>query len=302
MPTLRASQAPHGPQLMYAGSAVDQEVHDHGLVWARIRERGLRGDDESLGYLEFSVDADHPDEVTEEMAVDVGLWRQANPSLGDLISVEHMEREQRSMAPRAFAIELLGAGDYPATDGMADTLITADQWNDLADETSVLQDPVCLSFDVSPDRRTSIAAAGINDRGKLHVEVIHARAGTGWVPERLAALYQAHEVVEIVCDGFGPSASIAKRVDEAGIKVRRINSGEYAEACGVFLDAVGEGELRHIGQDELSAAVRGARARPLVDRWAWSRTKSVADVGPLIAGTIAVWSAAAQDLGGIEIW
>jgi hypothetical protein len=159
-----------------------------------------------------------------------------------------------------------------------------------------------LAYDVSPDRRTSIAAAGLNDRGKLHVEIIHARAGTGWVPERLAELYQRHEVIEVVCDGFGPSASIAKRVDEAGIKVRRINSGEYAEACGVFLDQAGEDNLRHIGQDELSAAVRGARARPLVDRWAWSRTKSVSDVGPLIAGTIAVWSAAAQDLGGIEIW
>jgi hypothetical protein len=65
------------------------------------------------------------------------------------------------------------------------------------------------------------------------------------VAERLAELYRAHEVVEIVCDGFGPSASIAKRVDERGITVRRVNSGEYAQACGLFVDAVGERSLRH---------------------------------------------------------
>jgi hypothetical protein len=133
MPTLRASQAPHGPQLAYAGSAVDQEIHEHGIVWARIRERGLRGDDPSLGYLEWSVDAEHPDDVSDEMMEDRDLWRQANPALGTRISVEHMEREFRSMAPRGFAVELLGVGDWPATDGSADVLIDREEWDAVED-------------------------------------------------------------------------------------------------------------------------------------------------------------------------
>lgn len=209
------------------------------------------------------------------------------------------------MSPRGFAVELLGAGDWPATDGSSDAVITLDAWRDCEDEESVLVDPICLAFDVSPDRRTSIAAAGVNEQGKLHVEVIHARSGTGWVVERLAELYKRHEVLEIVCDGFGPSASIASRVDDAGITVRRVNSGDYAQACGAFLDAVGEKTLSHLGQDELSAAVRGARSRPLVDRWAWSRTKSVSDVGPLIASTLALWDAVENEIdtaGGIHIY
>ncbi len=303
MPTIRASKAERGPQLWYTGSAVDQEIHDNGIVWARVRERGIAGGDESLAYFEWSIDVEHPDDVTDEMMLDHELWRQVNFAIAHgRVTEEHMEWERRAMSPRGFIVELLGGGDYPATDGSADNLIALDDWKDLEDEHSELQDPVCIAFDVSPDRRTSIAAAGLNQRGQVHVEVIHARAGTGWVADRLAELYERHEVIEIVCDGFGPSSSIAKRADEAGITVRRVNSGEYAQACGVFVDAIGEKTLRHLGQDELTAAVRGARARPLVDRWAWSRTKSVADVGPLIAGTLAVWSANEQDFGSIHIF
>ena len=43
MPIIRASKTPRGPQLWYAGSAVDQETMDHGVVWTRVRERGIAG-------------------------------------------------------------------------------------------------------------------------------------------------------------------------------------------------------------------------------------------------------------------
>ena len=86
--------------------------------------------------------------------------------------------------------------------------------------------------------------------------------------------------------------------------VKRLNAGEYAQACGLFLDPVGEQTIRHIGQTELDAAVRGARSRPLVDRWAWSRTRSNVDISPLVAATLAVWSAAENQVGdgSMAIW
>lgn len=302
MPTLRASKAPRGPQLVYTGSAVDQEIHDHGLVWSRIRERGLQGDDESLGYVEFSVDGEHPDELSDHQMNDRELWKKANPSLGTRITEEHMAREQRSMDPRTFAVELLGVGDWPATDGAHDQLISPEQWAQIEDHESVLYDPVCLAFDISPERHASIIAAGRNNQGKFGVEVVHSRAGTGWVAERMADLYREHEVAEVVCDGFGPSAAIARLIDEAGITVRRMDSGDYGKACGFFVDAVGERTLRHIGQQELDHAIRGAKARPLVDRWAWSRTKSTVNISPLVAATLALWSAHENDVGEVAIY
>jgi hypothetical protein len=302
MPTLRASKAPHGPQLVYTGSAVDQEIHDHGVVWTRIRERGLQGQDPSLGYLEFSVDAEHPDDVSDEMALDRSLWQQANPGLGVRIDEEHMAKEQRSMDPRTFAVELLGVGDYPATDGSGDVIVKYEDWKAIEDPESVLMDPVCLAVDVSPERHASIIAAGRNENGKFGVEVVHSRSGTGWVADRMTELYREHEVAEVVCDGFGPSAAIARLIDDAGIKVRRMDSGDYGKACGFFVDAVGEKTLRHIGQQELDHAIRGAKARPLVDRWAWSRTKSTVNTAPLVAATLALWSAHENDVGEIAIF
>jgi hypothetical protein len=237
------------------------------------------------------------------MALDHALWQRVNFAIGrGRVTLEHMEWERRAMSFRGFVVELLGAGDYPATDGSADVLVSADDWNALEDPESVLLDPICLAVDVSPDRKTAIMAAGRNDKGQWHTEIVHAGAGTGWVTQRLVELYGKHEVVEIVCDGYGPSAAIARKADDAGIKVRRLDAGEYGQACGMFVDMIGEGTLRHLGQEQLLAAIRGAKARPLVDRWAWSRTKSTVDISPLVAATLALWSAVENDIGEVQIF
>ncbi len=298
MPIIRASKAERGPQLWYTGSAVDQEKMDHGIVWTRVRERGMAGQDPMLCYFEWSIAAEHPDDVSDEMMADVELWKSVNFAIGrGRVTVKHMEWERRAMSARGFAVELLGAGDYPPTDGAADMLVSIEEWLALEDPTSVLADPICLAFDVSPDRRVAIVAAGLNEDGKLHVEVVAAGAGTGWVQARLIELYAKHEVEEIVCDGYGPSAAIARKVDDAGITVRRLDSQEYGVACGMFVDAIGETALVHLGQDEMTLAIRGAKARPLVDRWAWSRTKSNVDISPLVAATLAHWSAVDCNVG-----
>jgi hypothetical protein len=303
LPIIRASKAVRGPQVCYAGSAVDQEVHDHGIVWTRVRERGTAGGDEALAYLEWSLDFEHPDDVPDEVADDPAMWRQVNFAMvhGRVLE-EHMAWERRALSDRGFKIELLGVGDYPATDGGPDVLVSQEEWAAVHDPDSVMADPVCIAFDISPDRHSSVVAAGRSETGQMMVEVIHARAGTGWLEERLVELYREHEVQEVVCDGFGPAAAIATRVDEAGITVKRLDSGDYGKACGLFVDHVGERTLRHIGQQELDAAIRGAKARPLVDRWAWSRTKSTVNISPLVAATLALYSAVENDVGEVAIF
>ncbi len=303
LPTVRASSAQRGPQLWYAGSAADQENHEHAIVWTRLRERAVAGDDEGLAYFEWSLDFDHPDDVPDEVASDTDEWLRVNWAIErGRVQVEHMARELRALGRRQFCVELLGVGDYPDTELTGDAIIDLETWLGLEDAESKVEDPVCIAFDVSPNRRTSIAVSGMNERGKPHVEVIHSRAGTGWVAERLAELYQNHDVLEVVCDGFGPAGMLATKIEEAGVTVRKLKTGEYADACGRFADEVGEKRVVHIGQDELTTAVRGARTRPLVDRWAWSRSKSRTDPGPLIASTLALWSATEQEFGEVHIY
>ena len=303
MPIIRASKAERGPQIWLSGSAVDQETHDHGVVWTRVRERGIAGDDPALAYFEWSLDFEHPDDVSDEVALDQALWRRVNFAIErGRVPVEHMEWERRAMSFRGFVVELLGVGDYPETDVSADVLVSVDDWLALEDPGSVVLDPVCIAFDVSPERQTAIVAAGRNERGLMHVEVLAAGAGTGWLTARLVELYAKHEVAEIVCDGYGPSAAMARKADDAGITVRRLDTNEYGKACGAFVDAVGEETLRHLGQEEMFAAIRGAKARPLVDRWAWSRTKSTVNIAPLVAATLALYSAVENDVGEVAIF
>jgi len=294
MPTVRASKAPRGPQLWYAGSAVDQMAQEQGIVWARIRERGIAGAPD-LAYFEWSLEYDQPEDVPEDVLSDPKNWRKVNVAIerGRVLE-EHMYRELASMPRRAFIVELLGVGDWPATDGRSDVVISDEQWGNCQDQHSELVNPICISFDVSPDRRSSISAAGYNTDGKWHVEVLQKLAGTSWLPARLAELDEEHEPLEIICDGYGPSNSLVNAIEQQGVAIRRVESRELAQACGRFVDAVEADELRHLGSLDLWNAIRGAATRPLVDSWAWSRKNSTVDISPLVSATLALWSATSK--------
>lgn len=291
LPTLSARP---NPQVWYMGSAVDQLVHEHGVVFARIRERGLSGADDSLAFFEWSAEStDHdgatlsPSQVPPDVAASEDSWRQANPALGIRISAEHIEHERRSMDPRTFAVERLGIGDWPETDPDAGSVIDLVRWRSLADATSAMVDPICFAFDVTPDRAySSICAAGRRADGLIHVEVIDQRRGTGWLAARIAELRERHSPSAILCDASGPAASI-----DAG-KVEQVTTADYTKACGVIFDLVEDELLRHLGTIELDTAIRGAAKRPLVDAWAWSRKSSKVDISPLVAVTLAAWSIA----------
>lgn len=289
LPTLSARP---NPQVWYMGSAVDQLVHEHGVVFARIRERGLAGSDDSLAFFEWSaeaVDADGaelgPSQVPAALACDEEAWRQANPALGIRISAEHIENERRSLDPRTFAVERLGIGDWPVTDPDAGAVIDLARWRSLTDVSSTMVDPVCFAFDVTPDRSSSsICAAGRRADGLVHVEVIEQRRGTSWVPARIAELRERHRPAAILRDSSGPAASI-----EIAGKVEDIATADYVKACSVLFDLVEDEMLRHLGTIDLDTAIRGAAKRPLVDAWAWSRKTSKVDISPLVGVTLAAW-------------
>jgi 2-polyprenyl-6-methoxyphenol hydroxylase-like FAD-dependent oxidoreductase len=103
-----------------------------------------------------------------------------------------------------------------------------------------------------------------------------------------------HSPQLIVCDGYGPAASMLGDLDEAGVQVTALDSKQYADACGRLVDVVTEDTLRHLGSLDLWNAIRGAKTRPLSDRWAWSRKNSTVDISPLVAATIALWAAMGQ--------
>ena len=111
------------PQVWYMGSAVDQTEQADGVAFARVRERALNGNHDRLAYFEWSLDVETPDEVSDEAAQDPKVWAQTNPALGIRITPEYLEAEARELDARGFAVERLGVGDWPPTDGSGTQVI-----------------------------------------------------------------------------------------------------------------------------------------------------------------------------------
>lgn len=282
--------AMHNRQRWYTGSAVDQLVHAEGVVFARVRDRALRGDDDRLAYFEWSIDHERPEHVDDETAASEDAWAQANPGYGIRISSEAIEDELRALDPRTFAVERLGVGDWPDPSPDVSSVIPLERWAALVDETSELADPVCFAFDVAPDRATAaIAAAGRRSDGLFHVEIIEHRRGTGWLAPELGRLHAKWTPLAVMFDAVGPASALEHRCEECGFSPEAVSAADHARACGLLVDSVDEEQLRHLGSQELLAALKGATRRALGDAWAWSRKNSSIDICPLVAATLALW-------------
>jgi hypothetical protein len=303
-PTLRASTARHGAKTIYAGSAVDQTVHQHGVSFAFIREKGI-AKSPRVSWVEWSAPLDHPDEMTADLLRDRSLWRQGNPSMDEgLIAEQTMADEIETMPARVAAVELFGVGDWPRTDGQVERKIDLEAWCALINTSSRLVPPYTLTFDVSPERMLAVALTGRNEDGKFHTEIHEHRAGMKWFVPWLVERWErsGHDIYTIAADGIGPAGSLRVELEEAGIPVEWITSSQLGEMCGYFVDVVAAGDLEHLGSQELRDAIAGAAERPLNDRWAWKRISSSVDISPLVAATIGVGIAAGVTVGDLAIF
>lgn len=305
LPTLSAQSVHGNPQVWYTGTAVDQLIHEHGQVFARIRARGISGDDPALAYFEWSaadatdgegqpITPEHP--MVADLLEDARAIAAANPSLGIRISEDYVAEERRSMDPRTFAVERLGIGDWPALESTGESPISIKAWDGCADRRSKIAGEVAFAFDVTPDRRwATISVSGARQDGLVHGEVVERRRGTGWVVDRLVGLADEHEPVGVICDQRSPAASLVRELVDAGIEVTMTDTNEHAEACGLLFDLVEQDRFRHLGTPELAAAIKGAARRALGDAWGWSRRLSGTDISPLVSLTLAVWGASRLD-------
>lgn len=300
LPTLAARP---DPQVWYTGSAVDQKVHEHGVVLARIRERGLGGTDPRLAYFEWS--ADETAARRPGGAVDRRLWAAANPGLGIRISEEHVASEQRSMDPETFLAERLSVGDWPSSDEQSDRVIPDDVWAACGDTKSVIVGRVVFGVDVAPDRsRAAVCAAGRRADGLISVEVVEAAAGTGWVADRVADVSGRAEGSLVVFDARSAAASLAADIRDRGVVPVEVGTADLVRACGMFFDSVSKGSLRFPApQPELTLALQSARVRPVGDAWAWARARrSGTDISPLVAATLAAGRVSELDDRPPRVW
>jgi hypothetical protein len=146
-----------------------------------------------------------------------------------------------------------------------------------------------FGIEISEQRdRCAIAKAWRETPGRMAVKLVwHGPPQVA--PTVMDALYVADDPVEVAMDPRSQSATLCRQLGELGIVAKRLGPEDVAVAHGEFMDAAAVGELRHFGQPELTAAVRGAQQRPLAGATALER-RVVVDQSPLTASEFAVWA------------
>lgn len=278
-------------QRWYAGSAVDQMTMDNGVVLARVRERGIRGDEERLAYFEWSLDLDNPEDLEPDTVLDEAALAQSNPAYGIRITREAVEDETRTLAPRTAAVERHNVGDWPPTSGLTDFVIDPETWSTLAQPqfgSEGLQP--CFAYDVAPDQSWASILAGLPcDDEVPMLEVVERRAGVRWLVDRLVELSEAHQPFAVLCADSSPAMMFVHLIEERGVPVTVVSTQDHAKACQLLVSLVENQAVRHRGEPDLLSAVKGAARKHLGDSWLWSRKNSKVDISPLVAATLAAW-------------
>lgn len=285
-------------QVIYASSA--------GMAKSRVlrgvRDRGRAGAERTT-YAEWLAErrecatraCDHLIDTPGCALDDKDLWRKAciitaRRDWADMAAIANLRRE---LDPDEFARECLGWWDEP----LGDAAIPERIWSPMLDPKSSTAEPM-FALDVSPDRNwAAIVVAGRREGDdRTHVEItgndreFDYRPGTTWLRFRCRDLLAKRGELTLHIAQGSAAESLVPDLEEDGIRIERIPNADVIAACGRFYDLAHGNRLAHLGQDELTNAVTGARQKALGERaFTWIRAGSMGDISPLYAATLAVW-------------
>lgn len=317
MPTMSAVA---NPQMWYTASAGMQD----SVQLNRVRQRGIAGTDDSLVWLEWSIEPHNefcrPDCTEHDNTDDPAAWAKANPALGIRLSVEHVRREFIKMGRTQFERERLGVGDWPA-DILGWQVIPEDVWNKCAwREPGEPPRPTrfAVAVDVTPDQSaSSIVVAGLLPDGRILIErgkdalgLDDHRPGVSWVAPRLRELKEKYgrRICAMVIDPSSPASVLLTELEQdgwdrpprtpasthpkLGLEIVKPATRDVGQAFGQFYSWIGEGKILHLSQEDINFAVAGGTRREIGDgQFAWSRKATTIDISPLCAATLAAWAA-----------
>lgn len=252
-------------------------------------------EDTALGLFEWSAAPDM--DINDPRA-----WAQGSPSLGYTIDFATMKAACADDPEDVFKTECLcqwvtAAVTPPFPIGA---------WESGQDEQSSIAPDSALwwGVDVSDDRnRSSIAVCGLRADRTLHVELVEYRPGVGWLQswfaERAPKYHGMRVALQVKGSPVAAMVDIIAAVD--GVEIVPCQGADVAGWCGRMWDAVAACDdanesdstpVFHRPQPALDLAANIAATRPLGDgAWAWDRRKSLEDISPLVACTMALGAA-----------
>ena len=237
-----------------------------------------------VAFIEYGapIDADPDDPET--------YW-QHHPSVGWLTSIERIlgARQGHILAGEPEEADRAYLSWWPARKA-PDPVIPIAAWNDAganSDEVDWSGAPM-WSIDVSPDRdRTSIGLAGEIDQEHVWLEVPASEYGTGWAVRHLEKLRGEFGGHQVVIDGAGGAGALEQPLKDAGFEVIRLSVREVHDACQAMYDELLQQLVRHGSDPVLNSAMLSAVKRKTDGGFHWVRGRSLADITPFYAVTLA---------------
>lgn len=238
-------------------------------------------------FLEYAAppDADRADPET---------WWRTHPALGYTITEAAIQSDFEGMSAEPEEFDRAYLGWWP-TKKVAEWVIPQTTWHDnrVPDGEFAWDGTPVWSIDVAPERDVaSIGMAGSAVDGRVFVDVIERRPGPPtWCVEQLETLRRRWGGQHV---GLIDSArSLTPDLEAAGFTVHRLTAQDRMDACGAFYDDAMDRRLRHVHDDDLDDALAAATKRFLTQEggFVWARGKSLRDITPLYAATVArfVW-------------
>lgn len=149
---------------------------------------------------------------------------------------------------------------------------------------------VAFGAEISQDRQLcSIVAAWREPGGRVVAELRMPQVHPSLAAGRMVQLKARYRPLAVVIDPKSQAVTLIKPLKDAGIVALEPSARDVAVAHGEFLDMIVAGDLAHLGQKEMTDAVRAAMARPLAGAQALERKVAV-DQSPLVAAELAVWA------------
>ena len=263
---------------------------DPGEVFTNLRRAGLDGDPDTL-YVEFSAERGASPDDRKQLA-------KANPSYPHRTSEAAVQRMKKLLgSEESFLREAYGIWDEIHAEAKA---VNYARWLGLALTADSVPSEGKKAFGVKfsvDGSEVALSVALRPDEGPIHVEGIRSEpmgSGTGWLVEFLAE--RASETSQIVIDGKSGSGALATDLREAGVRNKKLvivpTLDQVITAHSMMKQAVDEGSLSHIAQEELDAQAEHAVKRKIGNNggygWEAPDGKSVT---LFEAATLAHWGA-----------
>lgn len=220
---------------------------------------------------------------------DPETWWHRHPGLGHVTTQAKIEAARESFAHDPDEFYRAYCGIWP-TAKVPDPVIPRVAWNDQArteEQIDWTGEPV-WSIDVAPDRDWSAIALAARHPGvRAWLEVVAYEQGTHWTVRHLVALRQQFGGNVVAIDGSGAAGALAADLEAEGFDVRRLTIRDKVDACGGLYDDVLSGLVLHGADPVLDGALFSAVKRSTDNAWTFWRGKSLRDISPLYAVTLA---------------